>query len=280
MNEIDNSRSSSIFTPLPSMPMIHVIGVGATGSHIWDQLVCLGYPNMTAWDFDKVEAHNLNNQTYLYEHINIPKVHALKELTEAKHPSASYSYRNTKVTNETFERSATIEGIVVIATDTMASRKLLGAEIHKLDTIQFMVEPRIASKHCNVYAFPPQSMKSYDEWWDTLGDDDDPRYEVSPCGGSISVKPTITLASSLCVWAIIDWINEQAYDFGTNAFVSPTCLGKHKHVPKPTHTREVQTRGAHSNGTMRITSNLRPWAQPPASYASNNDDSSSNILPL
>ena len=88
-----------------------------------------------------------------------------------------------------------------------------------------MVEPRIASKHTTVYAFPTNAYLDWAAWEKTLGDDDDPKYEVSPCGGSISVKPTVVSAASLCVWSILDWVKESAYDFGKNAFMSPPQIG-------------------------------------------------------
>jgi len=261
MNTIDIQRSASIFNPTPYMPTIHVIGVGATGSHIWDQLTCLGYHNMVAWDFDRIEPHNLNNQTYLEQHIGMRKVRALRYMTKQKAPSTNYQYMPLKVTAETIKKYSHLfkESIIVLAIDTMAGRKELGKLFHERIDIKFMVEPRIASKHCNVYALPITSPLQYQQWYDTLGDDDDPIYETSPCGGSISVKPTITLASSLCVWAIIDWINEKAYDFGTNAFVSPSSIGYVTHDKK-----YKEQRSEFSDANLFRNSINRLWTQPPA----------------
>jgi molybdopterin/thiamine biosynthesis adenylyltransferase len=224
-NQIDISRSSSVYTPNIDHPHINLIGVGATGSHIWDNLVCLGYQNMTCYDFDDVEEHNLNNQTYLEGHIGIAKVAALDRLTKMKHGSADYSYIAEKVTPEMIKE---MEGIVILAIDTMSGRKELGDAIKSNSKIKFFVESRIASRHCHVYNFPNAAYVDWANWFNTLIDDNDPRIEVSACGGSISVKPTITLAASLVTWGILDWINEKEYVMGINTFLSPPTLGNYQ----------------------------------------------------
>lgn len=38
---------------------IHIIGVGAIGSHIAIQLAKLGIEEITVWDFDTVDDHNI-----------------------------------------------------------------------------------------------------------------------------------------------------------------------------------------------------------------------------
>ena len=228
-NNIDNRRSSAIYMPSPNDPMIHMIGVGATGSHMWDMLTCLGYPHMVAYDFDTVEEHNLNNQTYTKKHVGMLKVEALKKQTEEKCDN-DYLYYNHKVTpgtlNHSFQKYYPTEGhVVVLAIDTMAGRKELGKAVYGEHLVDFVVDPRIASKHADVYAFPNSAWLEWEKWWETIRDDDDPIFETSPCGGSISVKPTITMCASLCVWSILDWVNERAFDYGISSFVSPPSLG-------------------------------------------------------
>ncbi len=223
MNVIDTSRSNTVQAPDANSPIIRIVGVGATGSHIWDAFVSLGYPNLICYDFDEVESHNLNNQTYLFEHVGIPKIEALEAVTLAKHPTAEYTYCNQRV--EAADIADWEQGIVILAVDTMAARKELGEAIKENKQLDFFVESRIASKHGNVYAFPNLAFLDWSEWQKTLFSDDDPIGETSPCGGSISVKPTIMVISGLVTWAVLDWVNERAYEFGVNQFCSPPQLG-------------------------------------------------------
>ena len=45
---------------------IHIIGCGATGSWVALMLAKMGISNITCWDFDKVEEHNLPNQFFYF----------------------------------------------------------------------------------------------------------------------------------------------------------------------------------------------------------------------
>ena len=49
---------------------IHVVGCGAIGSHIAEQLARIGCKNIHLWDFDTVSAHNITNQLYTSADIN------------------------------------------------------------------------------------------------------------------------------------------------------------------------------------------------------------------
>jgi len=44
---------------------VDIIGAGATGSHVVMLLAILGFTNIHVWDFDRVEAHNLANQSFM-----------------------------------------------------------------------------------------------------------------------------------------------------------------------------------------------------------------------
>ena len=243
-NLLDIKRSRSVYCPNKDHPPIHIIGVGATGSHIWDSLASLGYQDMTCYDFDAVEEHNLNNQTYLDKHVGIQKIEALKDLTLMKHPSIEYNYVNTKVTPADVKN---MEGIIILSVDTMSARKELGEAIRDNRNVIFFSESRIASRHCNVYNFPNAAYLDWAEWFSTLMDDDDSRLETSACGGSISVKPTIMMAAAYVTWGVLDWINETAYELGINAFVSPPDVGKYvPTIPKSIKPKwGIPTTGLH-----------------------------------
>lgn len=43
---------------------IHVVGCGAIGSHVCEQLARLGFTKVHLYDFDTVEAHNITNQMF------------------------------------------------------------------------------------------------------------------------------------------------------------------------------------------------------------------------
>ena len=98
-------RHEPIFDPnqFDYLP-IHIVGAGATGSRVFMALVELGINNITVWDFDTVEAHNLANQAFTHQHIGQPKVQALECLYRSKvgvpNTPDTMHFKNERVTNQ------------------------------------------------------------------------------------------------------------------------------------------------------------------------------------
>lgn len=65
---------------------IHIVGCGAIGSHIAEQLVRIGCTNIHLYDFDTVEPHNITNQMFIQFDIGRPKVEAVKAYMLAINP--------------------------------------------------------------------------------------------------------------------------------------------------------------------------------------------------
>lgn len=59
---------------------LHVVGCGAIGSHIAEQLARIGCRNIHLWDFDTVDSHNITNQMFTEHQIGQPKVLAVSEM--------------------------------------------------------------------------------------------------------------------------------------------------------------------------------------------------------
>ena len=79
----DTTKFDEFFDSSKIEDAVHIIGCGAIGSHIAEQLARLDIKNIHLWDFDTVSAHNIANQYYRNSDINTPKVEALqKELLE------------------------------------------------------------------------------------------------------------------------------------------------------------------------------------------------------
>lgn len=58
---------------------IHVVGCGATGSHICEELARIGCSDIHLWDMDKVDPHNITNQMFTELDVDMPKVDACKK---------------------------------------------------------------------------------------------------------------------------------------------------------------------------------------------------------
>jgi hypothetical protein len=73
-----------------------VLGAGAVGSFIVDHLVALGLTNVTVYDDDIVESHNITNQRYGNISIGKPKATELMEIIYATYGVKINAFVNTE----------------------------------------------------------------------------------------------------------------------------------------------------------------------------------------
>lgn len=225
MSELSLIRHLPIFDPSKTNPPIHIIGAGATGSRLWLSLVELGLTNISIYDFDKVEAHNLANQIFLNHHIGMTKVDALADYYVQKtgrEPLASFGFYNVKVCPETTDPTM-LNGIVFLLTDTMESRKDIMQNLIEGSGVAAVIETRMASSYGNVNVINPFDAADLQSWYDSLINDDEA--EVSACGASISVGPTASIIANLAVWEMIHLLqNQEAVDKRLSLHLKPVMI--------------------------------------------------------
>lgn len=74
------SKFLEYFDPTEVKQPIHIVGCGAVGSHIAEQLARMGLVNIHLWDFDTVDEHNIANQMFIQEDIGRSKVDAVLDM--------------------------------------------------------------------------------------------------------------------------------------------------------------------------------------------------------
>jgi len=227
MSDISLIRHQAIFDPSLHRIPVTIIGCGATGSRIFAALVELGVTNITCYDFDIVEAHNLANQIFVHADIGKPKVAGLVSWYAAKTgtaPPKTMTFVQEKVVHTT---EIDIEGhIVFLLTDSMASRRELfecflyhGHEKPPLAVI----ETRMASTHGNVMWYRPEDEKQTNAWEATLSDDEST--ELSPCGQPMSVGTTASIIANLAVWQfILLHVNPEAANSKVDIYLKPLMV--------------------------------------------------------
>lgn len=65
---------------------VNVVGCGAIGSHIAEQLARIGVSKIHLWDFDTVESKNIANQMFFADQINMAKVDAVEDTVKRINP--------------------------------------------------------------------------------------------------------------------------------------------------------------------------------------------------
>lgn len=192
---VDYRRQTEVFTPFGFTKTVDIIGAGATGSHVAYILAKMGVRNIRAFDFDKIEEHNVPNQLYSLADVGKPKVKALQDCIE--------SMTSIKIAGIDQKIESGVEyaagNIVFLLTDTMSSRKDIFKSFLKLrPNVELVIETRMGADSGRIYAFNPARPSQIEEWEKTLYEDSEA--ETSLCGSSISVCCTAVNIASMAVW--------------------------------------------------------------------------------
>lgn len=190
-------RHYELFDPYKFDTPITVIGAGATGSWLVMMLAKLGIVDVTVYDFDKIEEHNIPNQLYGIENIGRLKVQALQEDID----TATGTMIN--VSTQRFDRQR-LNGIVFCMVDSMTTRKAIWESGVKYKTaVKHYIEPRMGLDMCRVYNVDPMNPTQIARYEATLYGDDVAE-ELSACGNSMSVVTSAVATASWCVRQLIE----------------------------------------------------------------------------
>lgn len=148
MTEINYHRQFDIFKPATYADVpIHIIGCGGIGSFLAYDLAMLGLAeNLILWDNDTVEDHNIPNQNFLLEHIGMSKCVALADFINKKCGTSP------KVKERFFtEDSHILNGIVILCTDNIDSRKLVYNDIKNRENVIAVIDGRLGGESFAIY---------------------------------------------------------------------------------------------------------------------------------
>lgn len=192
---LDLRRQSELFDADSFNTPVTVIGAGATASWLVTILARLGITDITVWDFDVIEEHNVPNQAFGIDQIGMPKVQALYENIE----------RDTKLQIDTmtakFERQR-LSGYVFNMIDTMDGRRQIWDDCIKMKSaVKLLVEPRMGLEVGRVYNVDPTNLKHIERYEDCFYSDAEA--EVSACGTSMTVVTTAMAIASECARSLI-----------------------------------------------------------------------------
>ena len=198
-HNLDISRHMELFDPEKFVHPVTIIGAGATGSWLALALAKLGITDITVYDFDVVEEHNIPNQSFGVNDVGALKVDALALEITAKTGTTI----NTMPFQFTNQR---IAGVVFMMVDTMSARKeIWEASIKYKSAVELLIEPRMGLDCARVYNIDPNDSLHIKKYEETFCSDD--VAEVSACGVSQTV---ISSALGTVAWCIRQLINFNA----------------------------------------------------------------------
>lgn len=181
---------------------INVIGCGALGSWLVLFLLKMGFKNITVYDFDSIEEHNIPNQCFSEKQVGMAKVNAMEALCRMFNKDAQerVKFVNQKITlREVWD----MEGIILCAVDSMRVRKEIYMNSIKRKDCDLFIEARLSIWGAYVYTLTQNTI--FEKYEETLYDDEEA--EVSPCGVSQTALPSAVNAASIMIMQMIEWLN-------------------------------------------------------------------------
>ena len=181
---------------------INVIGCGALGSWLVLFLLKMGFKNITVYDFDNIEEHNIPNQCFSESQVGMTKVDAMDSLCKMFNKDAEerIKFVNQKIT---LKEVWNMEGIILCAVDSMRVRKEIYMNSIKRKDCDLFIEARLSIWGAYVYTLTQNTI--FEKYEETLYDDEEA--EVSPCGVSQTALPSAVNAASIMIMQMIQWLN-------------------------------------------------------------------------
>lgn len=183
-------RHSGWVTPQDFTAPVNIIGCGAVGSNFALTAAKMGVHKFRLWDLDIVESHNLPNQAYLPEHIGRKKAEALAEILKQFNPAIECEVH---VEFFTSEHKESIDGPLVLATDTMKSRQEIYNVFAMNYKIEHVFEIRLGFDYGELNIVDNMNLEACESWNALLVDDSE--IPEGPCNQRICTT-LVNLVSS------------------------------------------------------------------------------------
>jgi hypothetical protein len=148
ISEARFQRQLDIVLPEQLAFPIVVIGAGAIGSAAVVTLAKMGCSDITVWDDDTLEEHNIPNQLCKPSMLGHSKVEALRELTleltEVAIKTENHRYRGQK-----------LRGLVIAAVDSMDARQVIWKRVKLDPDVPLLVDARMGAEFARIYVIHP-----------------------------------------------------------------------------------------------------------------------------
>lgn len=202
---MDLSKSYEFFNPDKDDSMIHIVGCGSVGSTVAENLVRCGVTNLTLWDFDDVEPHNIANQMFTEKHVGMPKVEALKDILFDINPEIK---DHIKLEPKGW-RGKMLSGIIILAVDSIEIRKEIVKQHMDNPYVKAVFDFRTELTGAQHYAADWSDYRQKERLFKTMDFTHEEAAEetpVSACGVTLGVATTVRLISALGVNNYIKFI--------------------------------------------------------------------------
>ena len=191
------------FNPLEVKEQFHIIGCGAIGSNIAENLARLGLTNIHLYDFDIVEPHNVANQLFYEDQQYTLKTDALATILARINPSIELALHN-----KGWLPGQRLRGHVFLCVDNIDTRRAIVEENLNNPQVKGFYDFRMRLTDAQHYA-ADTSPKLRQTLLDSMQFTHEEAKEATPvsaCRTTLSVLPTIRMITSAGVGNMINYI--------------------------------------------------------------------------
>ncbi len=219
---MDLNKSIEFFNPEKVKRKCHIIGCGAIGSNVAELLARQGVEDFVLWDEDIVEAHNIVNQLYTDDEINMPKTEALSNHLLKINPAI-------KIKTKQFYKNEILNGYVFSCVDSIKIRQNIVKANLNNTSIKALFDFRMTLLEGQHYAADWSNKTQKENLLKTMDFTDEEANKNTPvtaCGFQMSVAPTVRIICAYGIANFTNFINEKPlktfiqsdpYDFFTEA---------------------------------------------------------------
>lgn len=181
---------------------IHIIGVGAIGSHLAEMCVRMGFTELTLYDFDTVDPHNITNQMFFETQIGSSKLSSLSSICDNINCDAAI-----RIKPEGWKPGTRLSGHVFLAVDNIDLRRAIVEENMLNKTIVSFSDYRMGltdAQHYFADWTQEHLRKNFLASMQFTHEEAKEATPVSACGTSLNVLPTVRMITAA---GIANWMN-------------------------------------------------------------------------
>lgn len=200
---MDLSKSYEFFQPEMCKERIHIIGCGAIGSTVAENLVRFGLTKLTLYDFDHVEAHNIANQMFRQIDIGKTKVEALAEMLCDINPDVK---NDIKLVTKGYVGQK-LSGYVFLCVDNIDLRREIATACKDNPYVKAMFDFRMRLVDAQHYAADWKNKKMVEDFLNSMAfshEEAKAETPVSACNITLSVVPTVR---AIVAYGVSNFIN-------------------------------------------------------------------------
>lgn len=201
------NKSLEFFDPDKVDAPCHIIGCGSIGSNVAELLVRYGVRNITLYDFDLVESHNLANQLYTEKHIGRKKNECLKEMLCDINPELEKT-----ISIEDRYVDQVLEGYVFMCVDSVEVRNQIVDNIFYSPVVKAVFDFRTTLLEGQCYYANWNEYKDKNSLKTSLDFTHEEAMEntpVSACGFELSVAPVVRMTAQMGIVNFTNLINNE-----------------------------------------------------------------------